>query len=424
MRNVLVICPTGREHRDLPSLAARLDCRIIFEDFAGDVFDDLLTIGEADQRLDMLALIEQTIERHRLSDISGVTSAVGYPGMSVASIMAKHFGLPGPSIECVLMCEHKYYSRIAQQALVPQATPSFQLIDPHHPNHIKEEIGLPLFLKPVKSCFSINAHRVASTDELRRYAAQSLLPENFLKPFNDLLKVYTEYEWNGSYLLAESLLTGRQVSLEGYIYRGRVHTLGIIDSVMYPGTISFKRFEYPSRLSSAVQERMARIAETFVSGIGYDNALFNIEFMYDPATDEIRIIEINPKIASQFPDLFEKVDGTSTYSVMLSLALGEEPVFTRRRGDFKVAASCVLRTFEDRRVLRVPTQEQIASLLEKFPDARIEICAAAGKKLSEVLQDGKSFRYGLINIGADSIEELEAKFELLKGSLDFQFARV
>ncbi|HVG32164.1 MAG TPA: ATP-grasp domain-containing protein [Pyrinomonadaceae bacterium] len=424
MRNVLVICPTGREYRDLPSIAARLNCRVIFEDFAADVFDDLLTCGEAETPLDILALIEQTIERHSRSNLSGVTCAVGYPGMSVASIIAKHFNLPGPDIECVLMCEHKYYSRIAQQSLVPHAVPPFQLIDPHNPNQLKEEIGFPLFLKPVKSCFSINAHRVDSASELRRYAAQSLLPQGFLKPFNDLLKTYTEYEWDGSYLLAESLLTGRQVSLEGYVYRGRVHTLGIIDSVMYPGTISFKRFEYPSSLSAGVQERMARIAETFIEGIGYDNALFNIEFMYDPATDLIRIIEINPKIASQFPDLFEKVDGTNTYSVLLSLALGVEPVFTRRKGDFKLAASCVLRTFEDQRVLAVPNVEQIASLTEKFPDSRIEICAVAGKKLSEVMQDGKSYRYGLINIGADSPEELEAKFQFLKGSLDFQFARV
>jgi hypothetical protein len=36
----------------------------------------------------------------------------------------------------------------------------------------------------------------------------------------------------------------------------------------------------------------------------------------------------------------------------------------------------------------------------------------------------QSFRYGLVNIGADSESELETKFEHIQSKLDFQFARV
>ncbi len=88
---------------------------------------------------------------------------------------------------------------------------------------------------------------------------------------------------------------------------------------------------------------------------------------------------------------------------------------------FCIAASCVLRTFENKRVLSVPSQEEVNALVERFPDARIEISASPGKLLSDVMQDGNSFRYGLINIGADSHEELNAKFELCKSLLEFQF---
>ena len=42
--------------------------------------------------------------------------------------------------------------------------------------------------------------------------------------------------------------------------------------------------------------------------------MFNIEMMYDAATDRIGIIEINPRMASQFADLYEKVDGTNSYT--------------------------------------------------------------------------------------------------------------
>lgn len=426
MKRVLLLCPTGREYRHLPAVAARLNCRVIFQEFAADYFDRQLSAADDEPdsaELDTLSLIEEIVSRYTRERIEGVTSAVGYPGMPVASVIAARLGLPGTTVESVLLCEHKYYSRAAQRKLTPSATPSFQIVPPVGPGEPDAlDIPFPLFLKPVKSCFSINAQRVSSMPELRRAARKSLMPAWFLRPFDDLLKAYTNYEYDASHLLAESLLEGTQVSLEGYVFRGRAHTLGIIDSVMFPGTISFERFVYPSRLPAEVQARMSRIAETFISGIGYDNALFNMELMYNAATGEIHIIEVNPKIASQFPDLFEKVDGTSSYAPLLQVALGEEPAFARGRGEFKLAASCVLRTFKDRRVLRVPSEAQLAELTRKFPDARIEISVAEGELLSDIMQDGKSFRYGLINIGANSEAELDAKLESCKNFLDFKFA--
>jgi len=144
--------------------------------------------------------------------------------------------------------------------------------------------------------------------------------------------------------------------------------------------------------------------------------------MYDQATDEIGIIEVNPKIASQFADLFEKVDGKSSYYPLLQIALGEKPDVPRKQGAFKVAASCVLRAFENRRVVSIPSQKQIDELLLRFPDARVEITASPGKLLSDVMQDGKSFRYCVINIGANSREDLKDKLEICESILDFQFA--
>jgi len=219
-------------------------------------------------------------------------------------------------------------------------------------------------------------------------------------------------------------LEGVQVSLEGYVFRGTVRVIGIVDAVMYPGTISFRRFAYPSSLGVDVRRRMTRIAEEFMTGIGYDNALFNIELMYDPATERISIIEVNPKIASQFTDLFEKVDGTSTYAPLLQIAAGDAPDFSHGQGQFKLAASCVLRTFADRRVLRVPSPEEMNNLSARFADARVEICAAPGSLLSDAMQDGKSYRYAVINIGADSEAELLDKLDACQSGLDFQFAAV
>ena len=425
MKKILVLCPTSREYRELPMQARALGCELVFDEFCGDYFDRLL--GHPPARfasLDILALIEQTIERHKCEELIGVTSGVGYPGMSVCSIIAQRLGLPGPSPASVMCFEHKYYSRLAQRALVPHAVPEFHLLDCRDPESVAKIRKFPVFLKPVKSCMSINAHRIDDERRLRELARTALLPEAFIRPFNDMLRAHTSYPLDASYLLVESLLEGKQVSLEGYVHGGQVHVLGILDALTFSNNISFRRFQYPSRLAACVQERMQDIARCLMNGIGYDNAPFNIEFFYDPRRDAISIIEVNPKIASQFADLFRKVDGQSSFSVLLHLASGIAPVMPYRQGNFKLAASCVLRTFADRHVVAVPTHEVIADIVATYPDASIEIHAAPGADLSNQMQDAHSFRYGLVSIGADSEQELDGKFAAIAERLEFQLAPV
>ena len=99
-----------------------------------------------------------------------------------------------------------------------------------------------------------------------------------------------------------------------------------------------------------------------MQGLGFDNGIFNIEMMYDAEADRISIIEINPRMASQFADLYEKVDGTNSFSVLLDIAQGRTPRFTRRQGRFGFAASCVLRSFHDSLVVAVPSEADIERL--------------------------------------------------------------
>lgn len=423
-KKILILCPTKREYRDLPALAQALDCELVFDDFSGEYFDQFLQKNPRTDlpHLDILALIDETVARHRHSGLSGVTSGVGYPGMSAASIIAQRLGLPGPRPESVICCEHKYYSRVAQKQFVPDAVPSFHLLES---GNAEANLGIttfPVFLKPVKSCMSINAHRVYGHDQLRAIARSAVMPEGFVRPFNDMMRAYTDYPLHASHLMVESLLEGSQVSLEGYVSGGRVHVMGILDAIMFPGTISFKRFQYPSTLNDGVQDRMKDIAQRFLTGIGYDNAPFNIEMFYAARADRIHIIEVNPKIASQFSDLFMKVDGQSSFMALLQLAMGEDPAFRRRQGNFRIAASCVLRTFADQRVVGIPSDESIRELVSEYSDALIEIHAIPGMNLSGQMQDSHSFRYGLVNIGADSERDLERKFAHIQSRLDYRFA--
>ncbi|GAG29511.1 unnamed protein product, partial [marine sediment metagenome] len=248
--------------------------------------------------------------------------------------------------------------------------------------------------------FSIFASRIDDRQQYNRFIRSYRRQKGkFSKPLNILLEKYSDLKINADYLIAEKLMRGQQVTLEGYVYNKKIEILGITDSIMYSETISFKRFEYPSSMTAKIQERMAEIAKVFISSIGFDNGVFNIEFFYDPEEDTVKIIEANPRMASQFADLMEKVEGINTYKIQIDLSLGKEPYFKKRSGIFKYATSFVLRSFKDKRIIKLPDKNDIEKVLNIYPEARIEIYGKEDAFLSEELQDMQSYRYGVINLG-------------------------
>jgi hypothetical protein len=420
MSNILFLCPTHRDYRELEALGLSRRHRFYFHDYASLVLEELV----ADEPLDKSDLADPRIEVRRLAAeyrdaaIEAVVSTDDYPGSALAAILARFFGLPGVAPAVNLRCQHKYYSRLEQQKFAPRAVPFFRALDEAELPSV-EALQYPLFVKPVKSFFSVGAYRADSAQELFQLGWRSLLQRSFFEPFERLLHDYAGLDL-GPRAIVEGLLEGVQVTVEGYARGGRVQIIGVVDSVMYPGTMSFQRFEYPSALPDNVQARMGAIATDVMSGIGYDNGLFNVEMMYDARRDAIHIIEINPRMASQFADLYEKVDGTNTYEVLLDLALGKAPVLHRRQGMHAFAASCVLRTFTNALVTKLPSPDEIARVHAHHPDVRVEVLATEGKRLSQEMQDGRSFRYGILNIGGRDRDDVLATFDRCRAMLSFR----
>lgn len=129
------------------------------------------------------------------------------------------------------------------------------------------------------------------------------------------------------------------VTLEGLVQNGAMSVVGIVDSLTYSGTLSFKRFDYPSSLSASVAQRMSMIAARVMAHIGFDDGLFNMELFYDERADAVRIVEINPRMCAQFADLMESVNGTNTYEVLVAVAAGETVPPLHRPARFAAASS-------------------------------------------------------------------------------------
>ena len=412
MKNIVIICPTIRDHREIDKISRDEKYRHNYIFYGKNPREDL-------SAFDPCSFINKFQDDFNDISIDGIIGTHDYPGSIVASILSEKLKIPGPGTIPNLICQHKYYSRIYQEKVVPEAIPEFFLIDPSDKKYDGPPY-YPVFIKPVKSFFSIFAARIDNKQQYSEFmGSYRKHKDKFSKPLNILLKKYSDLKINADYLIAEKLMTGQQVTLEGYVYNGKIEIMGITDSIMYPGTISFKRFEYPSSLPTGIQERMAGIARSFMSSTGFDNGVFNIEFFYNPEKDTVKIIEANPRMASQFADLMEKVEGINTYKIQIDLCLGKDPIPAGDPGKFKYATSFVLRSFEDKRIVRLPGKDDITKIYNIFPEARIEIYGKEGALLSEELQDMQSYRYGIIDLGGNSRQELDDKFKQCTRLLSF-----
>lgn len=363
---------------------------------------------------DAMAFVERAVEELGRRSVVGVTSSSDYPGCLVAAVIAYRLGLPGPQLASLLAASHKYYSRLAQQRWVPEATPEFWLVTTRR----AADLRFPVFVKPVKSWFSQFARQVNSHADLLDYLANPHLQTHlseFVRPFNQLLARF-DFEVDASQLIAEEVLRGHQVTLEGYVLDSDITVLSIVDTFLYAGTPSFERFSLPSIVDPSTAQRMAGITRRIVRGLGLTHCLFNIEYIVDPSTGDIHIVEINPRMCGQFADLNEAVFGVNTYEVLACLAAGTVPPAPTSAQGF--AASYALRSFSDGIVLQVPDPTELERLRR---DGRLSLFVdyyAVGERLStnRKQDDGWSYRFAVANIAGTDHTDVAHKLATLRAA--------
>ena len=185
----LLLCPTHRDDREL-LLLARPHINVIRHEYASLALEELVATGSSEPPViaDPLEEIERILARVSNTTITGVISTDDYPGSTLACVVAKSLGLPGADRAANLICQHKYYSRLAQQALVPEAVPEFALIDVDQIASLPRTIPLPAFIKPVKSFFSVGAQQLTSLEQLSAVQSHWARFDAFFHPFERLLE--------------------------------------------------------------------------------------------------------------------------------------------------------------------------------------------------------------------------------------------
>jgi hypothetical protein len=335
-------------------------------------------------------------------------------GALAAALLAERMGWPGTPVDAVLICQHKLQARRLLQAVAPEANTGFELLPALYGEPIPDGLSYPVFVKPVKAAFSVLArvvHNRAELAALTRFSWSELwVIRHLVEPFERVARKRLPQAGSAHRMLLEQPVMAAQYNLDGYYYNGELRPLGIVESVMYPGTQAFMRFVYPCGLPDAGRARALDVARRFLDAAGFDHGLFNMEFFYDAATDRLTVIEFNPRMAAQFSDLYQRVDGIDPHRVALELAHGRDPaLLPRARPTAGIAASFVYRSFDPAARPAIPGAARERALARAFPDALLFHYAKTPGQIARDFKWLGSYRYGILHLGGRDAVDLRER---------------
>ncbi|HET7528574.1 MAG TPA: ATP-grasp domain-containing protein [Burkholderiaceae bacterium] len=395
------------------SAFARLRGRWQLDDAGFDLFSfpSYLRLASFDLR----RFVDRLAQRARRGAWRAVVSHHEQFGALGAALLAEAMGWPGTPVAAVLACQHKVLARQVLQRVAPEANLPFTRLRARYGEPIPHGLHYPAFAKPVKAAFSVLARRVSNHAQLtaltRFGQLEQWIIQRLVEPFDAIARERLGDVPSAHGMLLEEPVDAPQFNLDGYVLRGAVRAIGVVDAVMYPGTGAFQRFDRPSRLPERAQERALDVAARFLKAVGFDHGFFNMEFFYDVATDALKVIEFNPRLASQLADLYRRVDGIDAHAGSLALAHGQDPDRVMRCAPSAgAAASFVFRSFDRERVPTAPTPRRVRSFNGRFPDAWLQAMPKQGRGLARDFKWLGSHRYGVLHLGGTDAIDLHERY--------------
>ncbi|MEC4817975.1 MAG: hypothetical protein SAK29_32595 [Scytonema sp. PMC 1069.18] len=392
-----------------------------------DVVEQYVKDGLQKQIFDRIQRYKNGIER-----FDGVVGTNDLPSL-VASILARELHLRGPSPEMIVRTQNKYLSRLSQRGIIPESTPKFQLSSEIQ-RYEDVKLSFPLFTKPVvskTSRYSFYVENYSSLQKILSKASSVLNTQNelYCLSFEEItrLAIVSPIEMpSATSMICEELLYGEQITVDGWISDGKVGFFGNTHSIFLPNKISFDRFDFPFHCSALLKDKIYKISERVIKGVGLNNTLFNIEMKVREEDRTVSIVEINTRLSMQFVFLITKVTGINPLDRLIQIALGEDIADTLQEGLVlqKYASSCVLRRTTDAIVREVPTKSYIDELESRFPNTQITSLISRGKKLSDYTQDAFTYRYAFVDIARDTLNEILSELEEIKHLLNFRFEEI
>ena len=282
---------------------------------------------------DPIAYIDKAVKYVKENKIDAIFYIQDFPGL-LAAIICEVTGLPGPSVESMFLCIHKYYSRMTEPSKL-----WFEAIELENSESKLQDLSIkyPCFVKPPCMYNTMGTYEVRNETEMKEALASC---HNALPAWNAVWRpLFEKYIDTKKYPLAlkdvalveELVQDGTEHTVEGWVDdKSNYHIWLTSDQGFFMKPRKTLEGCYiPSQARKSIVKKMEAVALRVAENHGLRHTFFNIEMWCRNGGREITVTEINNRAYFVFHHLYYQVYGTSSCFAALHLACGEYEEVTK-----------------------------------------------------------------------------------------------
>ncbi len=266
--------------------------------------------------------------------------------VATAAWIAGQLGLPGIGYDVALRFTNKRLMREACAALGVPVPRSRGVRTSAELEAWADQIGLPLMLKPADSQGSRGVQCIRRRDQLAAGLAEAIRHSATQEA------------------VAEEFFVGREVVVQGFAGGGRFTNLVMGDRRYFglPDRFIPQATLFPTNLPAALRDRIFDINRTLVTGFGLPFGITHSEYLVQPATGEIRLVEVAARGGGVFisSDLVPLSCGIDVNELLIRNALGER-LGVDAAAPRPAAAGYVCFTLPEGTVTEAPNAAEVAA---------------------------------------------------------------
>jgi formate-dependent phosphoribosylglycinamide formyltransferase (GAR transformylase) len=325
-----------------------------------DIFDEVWELPPPEHLAEAYQLMQRWCEKSRPDGIFMQSER----GLLLGSLLARDFGLRGPSVDAAHLCANKYLQRVTLSR-AGIGNPLFSLAErAADVRRLAQDYGFPVVLKCVISTMSRLVTLVCKKEDIDAAVARmsaalvKSLDVARLVSFAEVGKVELGCDPSRQFLV-ESVLEGDMVETDGLVIGDKPFTFGVSEQIQSVNPPFFiEAYLLPAECTKA--EPVEIVSDATIKAMGLLDSGFSIEMRV--CGDAIRIIEVSGRLGwdDGFSDLFRVRTHQERILQAQQVALGIKPELTRDASRF---AALVYRCcYYDGVVEDLPSREELAQL--------------------------------------------------------------
>jgi formate-dependent phosphoribosylglycinamide formyltransferase (GAR transformylase) len=238
-----------------------------------------------------------------------ITSDQSDIAVKTVAKLTEHYFLQGNKLDVVMKFSNKFFMRqLAQQLKLP--IPIFAKIESvQHLHDFAKKNGFPFIIKPADSQSSRGVFKI---------------DENNFKNIKNLFSESMNFS-NSGYILAEEFVSGTELTAEGFASDFKHRTLAISSKKHFRTAIA-SSLEYPPQgIPDKILEKVEKANDYFVENSGLKFGITHAEYMVQPETGKIYLIEIACRGGGSLisSDIIKWVSGVNVYEHLFENLMGK-----------------------------------------------------------------------------------------------------